>query len=77
MAEDRRWWFNLFNKSSIQMIEYIEGMYLQHKIDDWQLWDVLSNEKTPVTPHSAEVIYRQLGFKPFAGYPLVKEVPGG
>jgi len=48
----------------------VEAFYLGGAITAYQLWDVLSYHLSPIPFDQARQIYRNLGFKPFAGYPL-------
>ena len=71
---DRRWWqwLSCFPVASRCVI--VQALYLGGSITDWQLWDVLGHQDSPIPFAEARKIYQDLGFKPFAGYPLTKQV---
>lgn len=46
--------------------------YREGHLTQWQLWQLLSSTWPLAVPVAIRV-YETLGFKPFAGYPLVKE----
>ena len=48
----------------------VHHYYREGKISDWALWRICSSDLLP--RDVAEMVYKNLGFKPFAGYPLQK-----
>jgi hypothetical protein len=46
--------------------------YREGHLSPWQLWRLLSST-WPLTVQIAARVYETLGFRPFAGYPLVRE----
>jgi hypothetical protein len=70
----REWWRWLTCLSIASRCVIVEALYLGGCITDWQLWDVLSHHQSPIPFVEARQVYRDLGFKPHAGYPLRKEV---
>ena len=70
---DREWWGPLCCFSLALRCRVIEALYRQGRLTDWQLWDVLSSYQSPIPTSAAAQVYRNLGFQPYAGYPLTKE----
>ena len=71
---DRRWWRWLECLPVASRCVIVQALYLEGCITDWQLWDVLSHHRSPIPFIEAHQVYRDLGFRPHAGYPLTKEV---
>ena len=71
---DREWWRWLRCLSIASRCVIVKALYLNGRITDWQLWDVLSQHQSPIPFTQAHQVYQDLGFKPHAGYPLQKEV---
>ena len=71
---DRRWWQWLICLPVASRCVVVKALYLGKSISDWQLWDVLGHHQSPIPSTEASQVYRDLGFKPHAGYPLQKEV---
>ena len=47
--------------------------YRSGKIDEWQLWEILSSHGHPFAhAQDAAAVYKVLGFVPHVGYPLTK-----
>ena len=67
---DRRWWRWLKCLPVESRCVVVEAFYLGGAITAYQLWDVLSYHLSPIPFDQARQIYRNLGFKPHAGYPL-------
>lgn len=66
----RYWWDQLRRMSSNDKVRFVVRAHQLGVIDDWMLWDVLSNDAGPVTYSEACDAYETLGFKPMSGYPL-------
>jgi hypothetical protein len=73
-CHDRQWWRWLECLPLESQCVIIKALYLGGCITDWQLWDVLGHHQSPIPFTQARQVYRDLGFKPHAGYPLTKEV---
>ena len=71
---DREWWFWLERLPLGYRPAVIEALYSNGSITDWQLWDVLSHHQSPIPHREAYQVYKDLGFQPFAGYPLRRYV---
>jgi hypothetical protein len=69
---DRAWWSRLYNLDQESRMQFIVDTYTQGEITDWQLWDVLSNWRSPLSWSNAGLVYTKLGYVSFSGYPLVK-----
>jgi len=50
----------------------VEAMHREGEISDFQLWEVLSNHRSPFSPRHGRMVYENLGFAPFAGFPLTR-----
>lgn len=70
---DREWWFWLDHLPVKSRSAVVKACYLAGMITDWQLWDVLSHHQSPIPYPEAYQVYKDLGYQPFAGYPLRKE----
>ena len=71
---DREWWRWLRCLPQASRLVVVKALYLDGCITDWQLWDVLSHHQSPIPYLEAYQVYKDLGFQPYAGYPLHKEV---
>ena len=71
---NRDWWLWLRTLPLQSRCVVVKALYLGGIITDWQLWDVLSHQQSPIPFTEARQVYRDLGFKPHVGYPLQKEV---
>lgn len=56
---------------SVTMQSTIRG-YRRGLYTDWDLWSALSGNSSRLSPSEARLVYIQLGFEPFAGFPLKK-----
>ncbi len=66
----RNFWSALRRLSAQEQQQFILEAYQNGWISDWQLWDVLSSERSPIAYAAARVIYIASGHLPFSGYPL-------
>ena len=72
--QDRRWWRWLECLPATSRCAIVQALHPGGCLADWQLWDALSHHQSPISSIEAGQVYRDLGFKPPAGYPLTKEV---
>lgn len=63
-------------KTEDDIKEEIITDYKKGIIDDYTLWDIL-NDNFILSSKSSSHVYKELGFKPFSGFPLVKLQQGG
>ena len=77
MPNDRSWWSRLFNLDYDARVGFIVDLYNSGELSDAQLWDALSSHHGPVTSAQAKIVYTELGYVPFSGYPLVRITSGG
>ena len=67
----RSWWWAvyLFRAPHLRA-EVIMRLYRQGRLEDVQLWRALSQDNRLLPASVARSVYEELGFRPFAGYPL-------
>ena len=68
-SHNRDWWSRLTGDPDKDVV-FIVAAYRVDRIADYDLWDVLSQHNSAVTPSTAYAIYEKLRFVPFAGFPL-------
>jgi hypothetical protein len=71
--KDRNWWWWLSLLSISTRCIVVKDLWELGRLTPWQLWDILSGNHSPIPRAEACQIYTELGFKPFAGYPLQEE----
>lgn len=64
------WFGRVSRKTDRQQRVFLRRCYKQHFLSDYDLWDILSSQYSPVGVTAAIAIYEDLGFQAFAGYPL-------
>lgn len=62
----------LRDKTAAQQRTLLRRCYKQRIIDDALLWDILSTYWPPLAGATAARVYEDLGFVPFAGFPLIR-----
>lgn len=71
--QGRGWWHILDPLTPAERMDRVELYHRRGFITDWQLWDVLGYFGGPLSGAEAIQVYKRLGYKPLAGYPLQKE----
>lgn len=70
-SDARGWWFREVRPlPRHERAGYVVELYRAGLITDYQLWEILGLYASPVPVRDAMWAYFELGFKPFAGYPL-------
>lgn len=64
---------SLRDKTAAQQRTLLRRCYKQHIINDVLLWEMLSSYGTPLAGATAARVYEDLGFVPFAGFPLERQ----
>lgn len=63
----------LRTKTAAQQRTFLRRCYKRHIINDMLLWEMLSSYGTPLAGATAARVYEDLGFVPFAGFPLERQ----